>query len=83
MEEDRIEVKLFGYVLGSADGWDQVDDTVVCFYDYQQNETGKSIIGFDFPKDTNLQVDWVEGTIVGYQHNEVVFSNKLELAKHG
>lgn len=37
MTNERMEAKILGRVIGTADGWDQVDDQAICLYDFQPN----------------------------------------------
>lgn len=32
----RIPVKLLGYTLGTATGWDRIDEDVIVFYDFDE-----------------------------------------------
>jgi len=55
----RMSVKVLGVALGTASGWDTVDDWHVVFYDFEPS------YGIDLRKG-DLNVDYVNGLFQGF-----------------
>ena len=51
-----MDVKVLGRTIGIASGWDQIDEDVICFYDFEPNAKVAVPSGL-------LQVDMVEGIL--------------------
>lgn len=57
--DKREPVTILGKFVGTATGWDQVDDLAIVLYEFEPYE------GFEVPTD-NLTVDFVAGTVKNY-----------------
>ena len=76
-EQDRKELKIFDRAVGTFTGWEEVDDFVLAFYDFEPYE------GFDMPK-SDLTVDYVKGTFKNYDDaGEVTVSKDFFLVLFG
>lgn len=62
--EDRMEVKLLGKVLGTASGWDEVDDHCVVFYNLATNTFGQKLLKFWGEDYRDFEVNFVTGEVV-------------------
>ena len=62
MNKDIIEAKMFGLVFGNASGWDQVDDTVIHYYDFKPNDWFKIYVP-DQLTDYDIQFNYLDGKI--------------------
>ena len=59
-------VEIFGEVVGSASGWDQIDSFIVTFYDFIKYEGPHSLSDIDFPTGICLVVNFESGKV--YYH---------------
>ena len=51
-EDNRMDVKILGVVIGTASGWDDQDTCAVTFYDVELNDIGRK-----FFKSTSIAAD--------------------------
>lgn len=87
MSQDRMNVQVFGRIIGTASGWDQPTDFGLNFYDFQPNEVGVQFLGNNLNGlvDPVLFIDAAETgeaeVYHGKEGNEVVsFSDTLDFA---
>lgn len=57
MPDKREPCSILGRYVGTASGWDQVDDWSLCLYDFEPYE------GFYATKGTTLTVDFERGVV--------------------
>ena len=69
------ELKLLGKVLGTYDGWDEVDTLCVQFYDVVLNEAGQKLFGWNSPIST-MGLDLTEGIMEVYDDQGTIYNNK-------
>lgn len=61
MSDDRIEVKIIGFTIGTASGWDDMGINIIFFYDFEPNP------GFNISGD-GLNIDFNTGVISAYDN---------------
>lgn len=58
------ELVVLGTCIGSCNGWDQVDDQALIFYNYHPNETGSKFCrGVVIPEGVDIAINFETGNV--------------------
>lgn len=68
MENESMEVKILGKVIGEASSWDLIEDGITAYYNFIPNTLGVKFFNelserLDGSKDYNLMIDFNEGIV--------------------
>lgn len=70
MTDERSECIVLGRVIGSYNGWDQVDDSTICFYGFEP------ILELSHIPSGDLGFNYEEGKFESYADNgEIIFES--------
>lgn len=80
-EEDRIEIKVLGTLIGTASGWDDVDVNHLQYYDFIPDPSFTPFQRESFSNSTCMSINLDTGLVETYgDKGEVIWSGNLRLA---